>query len=286
MQVSGANQQPRPDEPGAKRRRSEFGDRILTAENDDMDRVYVTRAIDKPFKIDALGGYDPEQDFQEAERELDDSQEPPARSTSGSRRTDKTSQKGDMNFNDADETDTMFNDASETDEITFAQDDPYQTDLEAEMRSQAFDKPTPDAAATVKEGPSEGVRVVVPQKRSTELQQDDSEGSWINDGVDEMDIPSQSHQDKVLEKAARQQEVAAAAIAAANENETSNAEPRADDEDVASAAETASDYQEQPVNDDAQPLDNDQEENQRMPNANYLKNLTDEPEDYEDNEAL
>lgn len=309
---------------GNHRRSDNFGDRIVAAENDDLDKVYVTRAIDKPFKIDALGGYDPEQDFQDAERDLDDHREPSSgstlsrpkrRRTGGSEREETTSippPSRDINFNDG-ETDTMFNDASEMDEITFAQDDPYQTDLEAEMRSQAFDKPTPAAAASASSAFNEApeVRIAPNRKRSAGRRQqtDEAEGSWINDGVDEMDIPSQSHQDKVLDRSAKQQEGAATAVAAAfgheqpdqrHEDESATSELPTDQTDQsadASSAETASDIQEQPAGEDGAQQQQELEEppssegqidpeNQRMPNANYLKNLTDEPEDYETDEGL
>lgn len=309
----------------ATKRSDNFGDRIVVAENDDEEKVYVTRAINKPFRIN---GYDPERDFREAERDLNAPAPRGSRRRKSGRRAEADSGDSsplatrDINFNDGD-ADMMFNDASETDEITFAQDDPYQTDLEAEMRSQAFDKPTPPAPVekTLREAPE--VRITPRRRRgggSNKREQDDSEGSWINDGVDEMDIPSQSHQDKVLDKAAKQQEAAAAAAAAAASDSPEPAAPQADrrsdyeepdgeegtvnrDGDDASPAETANnDYQEQQQQpqldeDDGYSLESrpsaaDQgsgeidPENQRMPNANYLRNYADEPDEYDDNEAL
>lgn len=215
---------------------------IVMTENDDYDRVYVTNATNKPFRIEALGGYDPEEDFADASRDIEEL----ARHDNGhggkgdsSNRKEELSNGRDITFNDP-ETDTLFEDASETDEVTFSHDDPYQTDLEAEMRRQLYDQ-----VSNTRPDPSASKLSETSQPDTNTRREDDDEGGWVNDGVDDMDIPSQSHQNLVLEKAAQRD------VAARRANEA------------------------QAGYDQAQPAEGgDQEgdgESQRMPNADYLK---------------
>lgn len=305
---------------GPPRRSDSNDDQVAIAENDDMDRVYVTRSLNKPFKIDALGGYDPEQDFQEAERDLEDQQQQQnlwqprrqksaAASSNNNKRSRATPSRqpatNDMSFNDDADADTMFNDASETDEITFGQDDPYQTDLEAEMRSQAYDKPTPPASthAPTPEAPSHSdnyqneeepeVRIEPRKGLNSARKQihDDSESNWINDGVDEMEIPTQSHQDKVLAKAAARaqhdgEDTPAASAAIADKSASDGGNNNGSDESGEENLRRESQSEEPPLGEpEAQNSDTMDSENQRMPNANYLGRsslMDDEHEDYED----
>lgn len=225
------------------------GSAIVRTEDDDMDPVYVTTMTNKPFKIDALGGFDPEEDFQDATRELDE----PAKQKSGNRKrsSEEYQQIKDISFNDP-EVDTLFNDASETDEVIFDQ-DPYQTDLEAEMSGRsAIERPEvgSDATAAADEAEDSSASEKVAPKSSSD---DDSESDWVNDGVDDMDVPSQSYQDAVLEKAAR--------------NEAARRAAEEPTEDYARQQEP--EQQEQPPQSEADQGDG---ESQRMPNADYLKN--------------
>jgi len=273
------------------------------SEDDDSEPVFVTNATNKPFKIDALGGYDPEQDFREAAAELGEPQtrreattkravsSPKARrkvsaeedqdedegelgkgvqreeaksrqrphSAAGSEASSNVHQADDISFNADPETEMLYEDASETDEVTFGRDsEPYQTDLEAEMRQQEFDRvgkflsdmakkeirgsdknlaPSVDRSGHDKAVSStennqyspeenneseaarftENARPSLPtnhrpkQSQLTDSETDSDEGAWINDGVDEMEIPSQSHQNEVLERAAKQDEARKAA---------------------------------------------------------------------------
>lgn len=256
------------------------GSDVVATENDDFDRVYITNEANKPFKIEALGGYDPEEDFIDASRDIEDSirfnpsgrrrgETPPASSHQGLEQQPQTTK--DISFNDP-EADTLFEDASETDEITFGQDDPYQTDLEAEMRHQAYDK-----IGKFNVDPSaEELTPSVDTNRDTQSPEatthgnrrkerdDDDEGGWVNDGVEDMDIPSQSHQNSVLEKAARRDD----------ELVRRNAEAEAD---VAAAATAG---KSQPTDNEAQEEEQDKEsESQRMPNADYMKDALNEPDD-------
>lgn len=224
------------------------GSAIVKTEDDDMDPVYVTTMTDKPFKIDALGGFDPEEDFQDATRELD---EPAKKSGNRKRSSEEYQQIKDISFNDP-EVDTLFNDASETDEVIFDQ-DPYQTDLEAEMSGRsAIERPEDgaDEAAAADEVEDNSARKKVAPKSNSD---DDSESDWVNDGVDDMDVPSQSYQDAVLEKAALN-EAARRAAEEPNEDE---------------ARQQEQEQQEQPPQSEADQGDG---ESQRMPNADYLKN--------------
>jgi hypothetical protein len=322
---------------------------VVATEDDEFDRVYVTNDTNKPFKIDALGGYDPEQDFIDAAKELETdrsgssgaSNEPePSQSRRDLKRRSNqhhagpltqangrhTQAKGahhagpvpgpvqEITFNDPD-TDMMG--ASETDEVTFGQDDPYQTDLEAEMRQQEYDKlgtisaqqqrrrpaasgsavasvdsggagagqsgqeasededmdsdvdvefkQEPDSgggggrrresmaatsAAAARNTPDEEGRLAARRSDS------DDEGAWVNDGVDEMDIPSQSHQNSVLDKAEQRDEKAKQAAA---------------DESAEAAAANKQAGPDGGAPEGGQTNDN-AEENVRMPNADYLKN--------------
>lgn len=351
---------------------------IVATEDDDFDRVYVTNETNKPFRIDALGGFDPEEDFFDAAKELEvvASDENASRiptngaatttttntrstnrdlkrrsnqsngggsggdddlgeALSGSRRYNEQQQQQDqaqagggpvppgqeISFNDPD-TETMYEDASETDEVTFGQDDPYQTDLEAEMRQQEYDKllgklkpqtnnyqPSTSGSLNVvvdngsggreanrnaddddndndndldadvdseyKQEPNnkrqrESMATAAADASRTRMQgrprhrdDIDDEGAWVNDGVDEMDIPSQSHQNSVLDKAAHREE-AAAKQAAKEEAEAAAAAESANKQepDGGGGGNSAESGQ---TNDNG-------EEILRMPNADYLKN--------------
>lgn len=233
---------------------------IVATENDDMDRIYVTNVTNKPFKIAQLGGYDPEEDFQDASRDFEDSADRKTLSSSGDRRNgedDIPRQTKDISFNDP-EDETLFNDASETDEVFFAN-DPYQTDLEAELKGEQ----TPDQAAsnskdnTKSPGSRAESRSMAKNHRPNE---EDSEGSWVNDGVEDMEIPSQSYQDSVLEKAAKQD----ALRRGAGENPDEETVP----------AQEGEQYQEGESNPEGEPTQGDPD-NQRMPNADYLKDMDD-----------
>lgn len=172
----------------------------MATEDEDMDRVYVTNITNKPFKIEALGGFDPEEDFKDASRDIEGNPKynpSVSRGINGGRET----RGKDISFNDP-EVD-MFEDASETDEVTFAH-DPYQVDLEQEMRDQASNKQDSSSSLEPETEPDNTDESSPAKSYSDE----DSEGSWINDGVDDMDIPSQEHQDSVLERAAKQDELA------------------------------------------------------------------------------
>ena len=231
------------------------GSEIVATEDDDSDRIYVTNNTKKPFRIPALNGYDPEEDFQEASRDFE---EPAKRDRSGERRrsSEPESEIKDISFNDP-ETDTLFNDASETDEVIFAQ-DPYQNDLEAELRGdlpaseQSSSTPEEDDQSNSQEQPSaqadsSAEQPVARQQQTKEKKKkkqpnstDEDDGSWINDGVEDIDVPSQSYQNAVLEKAARREELAKQASPDESKQQHQQGE------------------QEEP-------------ENQRMPNADYLK---------------
>lgn len=255
-------------------------DHVIATEDEDDDRVYVTKVTDKPFRISALGGYDPEEDFRDASRDIleEPSKSNRARSKSknsrrssadrrtGERNPEETKQH-DISFNDP-EPDSLFNDASETDEVVFdGPDEPYQTDLEAEMRNQAYDRPgqptifakpnsnkqdndssdRPEYYSPQQSDASRESRRVVSSRRKEKDYDDGGEGSWVNDGVDEdIDIPSQSHQDVVLAKAAKQEELA---------------RQKAEEEAAADSQQAAADQPQV-----------EEPENQRMDNADYLKN--------------
>lgn len=231
------------------------GSDIVRTEDDDLDPVYVTTATNKPFKIDALGGFDPEEDFRDASRDLEEPQKQKSASGERKRSSDEDYQQTkDISFNDP-EPDNLFNDASETDEVIFDS-DPYQTDLEAEMSGQtATEKPDNGADATVSTAADESedspANERAPLKPTSD---DDSESNWVNDGVEDMDVPSQSYQDAVLEKAARNEALRRAAE-----------EPSEDD----ARNQEQEQQQEQPQQPEA---DQGEGESQRMPNADYLKN--------------
>lgn len=214
---------------------------VITTENEDLDRIYVTNLTDKPFKIDALGGYDPEEDFRDASKDLDEPTkfnaplDEAGKEGGGKKKGEVVAQVKDIIFTDP-ETDTLYNDASETDEVTFARDDP---DLEEADTTDSVDdgQVAKEDATSADDEPRKDKAI---QKRQDN--EDDSEGNWVNDGVEDMDIPSQSHQDRVLNKAAERQ-----ALAERN-----------------AAADDGPQQQEQ------QPESQD-EESQRMPNADYMK---------------
>lgn len=297
------------------------GSHIVTTEDEDDDRVYITNATNRPFRIDALGGYDPEEDFIDASRDIEGgssagpngAQDGRGSSRSASRGSSSYARRGstdeqqpqaarDISFNEDPEGETLFEDASETDEITFGQDDPHDTDLEAEMRRQAFDvvgrfnadgsaRPpsqskheSSSGQATDRDGNAVGdVAILAGQSPESspasseggpEIQQpeastggpkrarkshpssdyEDDEGNWVNDGVEDMDIPSQSHQDEVLEKAAKREEAKRRADEEAEEQAAEQQQPKESNNDETSPTEEAGDS-----------------ENQRMPNADYLK---------------
>ena len=271
------------------------GSHVVVSEDDEFDRVYVTNATNKPFRIAALGGFDPEEDFIDASRDIEESTRrdtaagvPQTRQTTDSRRrkagsghdhgSDGKSRDGadaagarEISFNDP-ETDQLFEDASEKDEITFGQDDPYQTDLEAEMRHQAYDKigefgadpvgadsarapdeqlderPEVGAASSAVQS---GAGLLVAQRRGAD--NDDDEGGWANDGVEDMEVPSQSHQDEVLAKANEAQARREAQNLAGDRDREQP--PAATDDDEAGGGGAG---------------EREGEENVRMPNANYL----------------
>lgn len=234
------------------------GSEIVATENDDMDRIYVTNVTNKPFKIAQLGGYDPEEDFQDASRDFEESADRHKSSSNGGRRSseeDAPQQIKDISFNDP-EDETLFNDASETDEVFFAH-DPYQTDLESELKGEQSPKEASDSSDNVSTRDSEAESRSMAKNHPTE---DDSEGSWVNDGVEDMDIPSQSYQDAVLEKAAKQE----ASKRAASENPDEETAPTQEGEP---SQEGESIQEGEPTNGDP--------DNQRMPNADYLKDMDD-----------
>lgn len=207
------------------------GSGVVEVEDDEMDRVYVTNKTDQPFKIDALGGYDPEEDFQSASIDID-TQAKLKRDPNGEEANPDAT--NDIVFNDP-EPKTMFNDASETDEVAFARGEPYQTDLEAEMQQEVESKSNN------------------PQPRTDTHQSspdDESEGNWVNDGVDDMDIPSQVDQDRAI-------------LRGTPSNETS------------SSPEMSTEAQEP----------NQDSDDQRMPNADYMKKELQELEDDSDKQA-
>lgn len=246
-------------------------DIVLLRADDFNEPVYMTNRTDRPFRIAALGNFDPEADFEHASRELDRGDNVKATASNRRRSTVARNRKinshraqnqpsqrrsrGDVIDRSIDEMDNepMSEDASETDEVTFGQDDPYQTDLEAEMRAQDYDRigrfsaqatdenkkpyarpslPTPSttpaapvepveqqegvasvdndsdeidtAAAGAKSyTPAQPRRRISQPSRDREFDSDDAEGSWVNDGADEMEVPSLAHQNMILEKAAQ-----------------------------------------------------------------------------------
>lgn len=326
---AGANRAGQTD--GRSDKLSAIGSEVVITEDEDDARVYVTNATNKPFRIAALGGYDPEADFRDAAEELDSLADSPggrARGSGAARRGDAdNASKSNAPGNRGDEGDDdeesesskvarrvepsvpetpypgMYEDASETDEVTFGQDDPYQTDLEAEMRAQQYDlvgkfaidsnradgRPSAALASTQaernleqggesnesksfnnddgKSSPEEDEADIendyrrfkpearadrVPVGRPGERRDEDrDEGQWVNDGADEMDIPSQSHQNFILDKAARH------------------------DAQVRKAAEEEMEAKKQPAPEqepDGEQAQSDGEQSQRMPNADYLEN--------------
>lgn len=291
---------------------------VVRLEDDEMDTVYVTNVTDKPFRIAALGGYDPEEDFRDASLDISDSE---SNSRTGSRSTrwnarmqpasslkDSVGQfSQDITFGDP-EADSMFNDASETDEVTFdAGDDPYQTDLEAELHAQAYDQPGQVSQVTrrpsarthyhEREGATDveveiepayvkknrraggsrrdrktGQKLVNSEhnanRRKDDSDDDESEGGWLNDGVDDMEIPSKRHQESVLKKAAL--------AAQARHDEDGAKEDGKTGSGVEGGVDANQDpvAQEEPTKSEAidQPAQYAGDEgDQRMPNADYLR---------------
>lgn len=219
---------------------------VVATEDDDLDRVYVTKLINRPFKIPDLGGYDPEEDFKDASRDIMNSgaknqvgQSSNRRSTNTNRRARNSKepevQQKDISFNDPDADDILFNDASETDEVTFGQ-DPYQEpdNLEEDLK-RGSNEAGEDADQSRDSPPESSQQSETSLRPSKHHQRDDSDTDWVNDGVDDMDIPSQTHQDEVLDKAAKRE------------------------------AELAR------RNDEANGADQEEPGTQRMPNADYLK---------------
>lgn len=257
---------------------SNSSDIVLLRADDYDEPVYMTNLTDRPFRIAALGNFDPEEDFEHASRDIDNGGNDVATATS--RRSSARSRRKHVRRKDSlrpkvDPFDELDNDpdASETDEVTFGQDDPYQTDLEAEMRDQAYDRIgrssiEPRAGAegdTYQRGPKGAIDPVdrqqqesisndsdsddidtaadqaktytpakprrQPQPRRGEYDTDDSEGSWVNDGVDDMEIPSQAHQNMILDKAAQHDLDQSAKAQQVNNNKGArpNSEAPADD---------------------------------------------------------
>ena len=269
---------------------------IVETEDDDFNPVYVTNDTRRPFRIEELGGFDPEEDFNDASQDIESN----PRQTSGKRKskvkagtTDESDeiesesrptrqevsqytegQAPQVSFNYP-TSEVLFEDASETDEITFGQDDPYQTDLEAEMRNQNYDQIGRFNAESVVDHknqnqindqddqlePRESTTTTRAREKGGEsriLVDNDDEGGWVNDGVDDMDIPSQAHQNMILDKAAKRD---ALARRAAEEEAAANAEPAVVSKD----------------GDGGQ--SEDEGEGQRMPNTDYMKNDVPEADD-------
>lgn len=206
------------------------GGGIVATQNDDAEKIYVTNDPNKPFKIPDMGGYDPEEDFNNASRDLDGTASS-GNKRSGKERAEPMQPVKDISFNDDD--DELFEAASDSDEVTFSH-DPYQTDLEEELQS-----PQKSRNAEQDDDAEDDANPASTNQRS--VSEEDNEGSWINDGADEMEVPSQAHQDRLLKKA----------------EEAELAKQRA-----AAEAESAPDSQQD---------ESGAGDNQRMPNADYMK---------------
>lgn len=287
------------------------GSEVVQAEDEDMDRVYVTNMRNRRFRIPALGGYDPEEDFKSASRDIEKVERHPpvsrhakAAASSPMRKTSKTrghlggfgGQKHsmqdqeepgdeetpmppgkDISFNDP-EDEQLYNDASELDEVTFGPDD---LDLEAEMRRQEYDKvgkvglgqridSDDDGRASESNNQEPIVRRRPPPPINTRRADgyddpdDNDESTWLNDGADEMEIPSQSHQDLVLDKAAKQEAQAKKTAKEAGRQAQAEAEAAEAEAAEASAPDEATGGQ--------QGQTDEEENSQRMPSAAYLSN--------------
>lgn len=186
---------------------------VKATENDEMDRVYETNKTDQPFKIDDLGGYDPEEDFNTASIDIQGS------NSDKKNRRDKPRYKMPPRSSDPDP--DLAYDGSDSDESNQSQAEPYQPDLETEVLQEAQNRQ--------RSYPSESAKERLRQR------DDDSDGSWVDDGIDDMEIPDEQEQEKAIMKG------------------TSN-----DNTD-----------QKSPTTNDPQ---QDDVEEQRMPNAEYLKN--------------
>ena len=246
---------------GELERAPQTSDIIELAEDDNFERVFATNSTRRPFRIAQLGGYDPERDFDEAAAELGaqdtPADEPQSRPAPSSESASLEASPGAAPEPDSDDSDIgpleaeelapevglrpqrpkepLEEESSETDEVTFGSDsaEPYQTDLEAEMRQQQFDRVGQFLGQAGKEAEQRrhgsNVRAnrdqmeIAPQTRHgahsasgtsgarAKLHRlaDSDEGGWVNDGIEDMEIPSQVHQDMILDKAserARKQE--------------------------------------------------------------------------------
>lgn len=250
-------------------------DRVVAAEDEEMDKVYVTNRTDKPFRIDELGGYDPEEDFENASHDLDDtgassrdsrklSRAPGNGGEDSTASASDNGENGDggttvTKFNDP-EVEALFNDASETDE-TFASDEPeWAEDKTPTKRRQATANADPDQD----ENDDEPEENEAQQSEQTNQRQpddrvggsgrggDDDDTNWVNDGVDDMEIPSQSDQERAIQKATRHEEALA--------------RQRKQEEDEAAAERAA---MAQPSEEQVQQQDDPTDV--RMPNADYMK---------------
>lgn len=97
--------------------------------DEEDEKIYVTRVNRKPFVIDQLGGYNPEEDFRAIRKDLDSSQPSeklPEEKEKLAQRSDASSYK-DIDFVEP-EDDSFANDNSETDDAAFEADDPYIND--------------------------------------------------------------------------------------------------------------------------------------------------------------
>lgn len=240
--------------------------KVTTSEDDDLDKIYVTNQTNKPFKIKDLDNYDPEEDFQMASNDLEgpkdnersSSKSSSSRSSSSSNQDPDQDSTGltqepskDVVFSDP-EADALFNDASETDEVTFAADEPDWNDApesqeEAEVANDEGRR-EPERRESTR---SNNRRILIDTRRSDD---DTDDGSWVNDGVDDMEIPSSQEQERAIQKAAKEEEAL---------ERQRLAEAPSEEQPQAESGDDASD--------------------QRMPNADYLK---DDLKELEDETAL
>lgn len=158
--------------------------KVVALENDDLDKVYVTNQTDKPFEIDALGGYNPEEDFQSASMDIEGQRMADIKHGGDGREPAQATK--DIVFNEPDANVSFNDDADETEAEDPNREDPNQIDFDAEMRQEARNKHR---------------RYEPVLEESNNRDRDgDSEGGWVNDGVDDMDIPSQLEQDIAIRK--------------------------------------------------------------------------------------
>lgn len=281
------------------------GSDIVLLRADDYDEpVYMTNLTDRPFRIAALGNFDPEEDFEHASRDIGNggngdngvatatSRRSSAKSRRRHNRPDSLRPKVDP-FDELDN-DPMSEDASEQDEVTFGQDDPYQTDLEAEMRDQAYDKigrssiepregegtnrpqsigqsgprgaiepvdhPQQQQESITNDNDSDDIetaaddaKTYTPAKpirqspRRREYDSDDSEGSWVNDGIDDFEVPSQAHQNMILDKAAQNELDPAGALADTAKEQQPKTDPEGERTGLNSEAPSTDDSDNTPV---------------------------------------